>query len=106
MGKKDYKSFIIISKCFGDKVLHPGFLKLYCAENRQLGIIEFPTAAGNSTLLKIMQGSYSRTAERWKWRNSKDPLVFSQEVREMNTSQRVIDYIKDVAEYIFLQRTG
>jgi len=97
MGKKTIELHHI-SKSFGEKVCIRDF-DYIVLKNQRLGIIG-PNGCGKSTLLKIIAGilepdsGYVETGETIRMG------YFSQEIEEMNTSQRVIDYIKDVAEYI------
>lgn len=97
MGKKTIELHHI-SKSFGEKICIRNF-DYIVLKNQRLGIIG-PNGCGKSTLLKIIAGilepdsGYVETGETIRMG------YFSQEIEEMNTSQRVIDYIKDVAEYI------
>ncbi len=97
MGKKTIELHHI-SKSFGEKICIRDF-DYIVLKNQRLGIIG-PNGCGKSTLLKIIAGilepdsGYVETGETIRMG------YFSQEIEEMNTSQRVIDYIKDVAEYI------
>ena len=97
MGKKTIELHHI-SKRFGEKICIRDF-DYIVLKNQRLGIIG-PNGCGKSTLLKIIAGilepdsGYVETGETIRMG------YFSQEIEEMNTSQRVIDYIKDVAEYI------
>ena len=97
MGKKTIELHHI-SKSFGEKIYIRDF-DYIVLKNQRLGIIG-PNGCGKSTLLKIIAGilepdsGYVETGETIRMG------YFSQEIEEMNTSQRVIDYIKDVAEYI------
>ena len=97
MGKKTIELHHI-SKRFGEKICIRDF-DYIVLKNQRLGIIG-PNGCGKSTLLKIIAGilepdsGYVETGETIRMG------YFSQDIEEMNTSQRVIDYIKDVAEYI------
>ena len=97
MGKKTIELHHI-SKSFGEKICIRDF-DYIVLKNQRLGIIG-PNGCGKSTLLKIIAGilepdsGYVETGETIRMG------YCSQDIEEMNTSQRVIDYIKDVAEYI------
>ena len=39
-------------------------------------------------------------ADRWKWGRTVRIAYFSQELPQMDTEQRVIDYVKDIGEYV------
>ena len=97
MGKKTIELHHI-SKSFGEKICIRDF-DYIVLKNQRLGIIG-PNGCGKSTLLKIIAGilepdsGYVETGETIRMG------YFFQDIEEMNTSQRVIDYIKDVAEYI------
>ena len=97
MGKKTIELHHI-SKCFGDKVCIRDF-DYIVLKNQRLGIIG-PNGCGKSTLLKIIAGIIQPDSGEVEIGETVKIGYFSQEIEEMNTSQRVIDYIKDVAEYI------
>lgn len=97
MGKKTIELHHI-SKSFGDKVCIRDF-DYIVLKNQRLGIIG-PNGCGKSTLLKIIAGIIQPDSGEVEIGETVKIGYFSQEIEEMNTSQRVIDYIKDVAEYI------
>ncbi len=97
MGKKTIELHHI-SKSFGDKVCIRDF-DYIVLKNQRLGIIG-PNGCGKSTLLKIIAGIIQPDSGAVEIGETVKIGYFSQEIEEMNTSQRVIDYIKDVAEYI------
>lgn len=97
MGKKTIELHHI-SKSFGEKVRIRDF-DYIVLKNQRLGIIG-PNGCGKSTLLKIIAGILEPDSGHVETGETIRMGYFSQEIEEMNTSQRVIDYIRDVAEYI------
>ena len=81
----------------GHKVLdHFSYIFL---RNDRIGIIG-PNGCGKSTLLKIIAGIIEPDSGEVEVGDTIKLGYFSQEIEDMNSSQRVIDYIKDVAEFI------
>ena len=97
MGKKTIELHHI-SKSFGDKICIRDFTYIVL-KNQRLGIIG-PNGCGKSTLLKIIAGVMEPDSGEIEIGDTIKIGYFSQEIQDMNSSQRVIDYIKDVAEYI------
>ncbi len=97
MGKKTIELHHI-SKSFGDKVCIRDF-NYIVLKNQRLGIIG-PNGCGKSTLLKMIAGVMEPDSGEIEIGDTIKIGYFSQEIQDMNSSQRVIDYIKDVAEYI------
>ena len=97
MGKKTIELHHIF-KSFGEKVCIRDF-DYIVLKNQRVGIIG-PNGCGKSTLLKIIAGITEPDSGSVELGETIKIGYFSQEPEEMNTSQRVIDYIKDVAEYI------
>lgn len=97
MGKKTIE-LRHISKSFGSKVCVRDF-DYIVLRNQRLGIIG-PNGCGKSTLLKMIAGVVTPDSGEIEIGDTIKIGYFSQEVEEMNTSERVIDYIKNVAEYI------
>ena len=87
-----------ISKRYGEKVLIDDF-DYIVLKNQRLGIIG-PTGCGKSTLIKIIAGLIEPDSGSVEIGETIQLGYFAQEVPDMNTEQRVIDYIKDVAEYL------
>lgn len=97
MGKKTIELHHI-SKSFKDKVCIRDF-DYIVLKNQRLGIIGH-NGCGKSTLLKIIAGLVKPDSGYVEIGETIQMGYFSQEIEEMNKNQRVIDYIKDVAEYI------
>ncbi len=97
MGKKTIELHHI-SKSFGDKICIRDF-NYIVLKNQRLGIIG-PNGCGKSTLLKMIAGVMEPDSGEIEIGDTIKIGYFSQEIQDMNSSQRVIDYIKDVAEYI------
>ena len=97
MGKKTIELHHI-SKSFGDKICVRDF-NYIVLKNQRLGIIG-PNGCGKSTLLKMIAGVMEPDSGEIVIGDTIKIGYFSQEIQDMNSSQRVIDYIKDVAEYI------
>ena len=97
MGKKTIELHHI-SKSFGDKICIRDF-NYIVLKNQRLGIIG-PNGCGKSTLLKMIAGVMEPDSGEIEIGDTINIGYFSQEIQDMNSSQRVIDYIKDVAEYI------
>ncbi len=97
MGKKTIELHHI-SKHFGDRVCIRDF-DYIVLKNQRLGIIG-PNGCGKSTLLKIIAGILEPDSGSVEIGDTIKIGYFAQEIEDMNSSQRVIDYIKDVAEFI------
>lgn len=97
MGKKTIELHHI-SKGYGEKTCIRDF-DYIILKNQRLGIIG-PNGCGKSTLLKIIAGLVPPDEGSVEIGETIRIGYFAQEMEEMNTRQRVIDYIRDVAEYI------
>lgn len=97
MGKKTIELHHI-SKRYGVKVLIDDFDHIVL-RNQRLGIIG-PNGCGKSTLIKIIAGLVEPDRGSVEIGETIKLGYFAQEVPDMDTNQRVIDYIKDVAEYL------
>lgn len=97
MGKKTIE-LQHISKSYGEKKLIDDFSYIVL-KNQRLGIIG-PNGCGKSTLLKIIAGLVEPDEGTVELGETIRLGYFAQEVPDMDTDQRVIDYIRDVAEYI------
>ncbi len=87
-----------ICKSYGAKKLIDDF-DYIVLKNQRLGIIG-PNGCGKSTLMKIITGKEAPDQGEVEIGDTIRIGYFVQEVTEMDAGQRVIDYIKDVAEYV------
>lgn len=97
MGKKTIELHHI-SKSYGEKTLIDDF-DYIVLKNQNLGIVG-PNGCGKSTLLKMIAGIVEPDEGTIEIGETIRIGYFAQELPEMNTSQRVIDFVKDIAEYI------
>lgn len=97
MGKKTIELHHI-SKSFGEKKIIEDFEYVFL-KNQKVGIIG-PNGCGKSTLLKIIAGLIRPDAGNVEKGDTIRMGYFAQEVPDMDSSRRVIDYVKDIAEYI------
>lgn len=97
MGKKTIELHHI-SKRYGEKKLLEDYSYIVLKKQR-LGIIG-PNGSGKSTLLKIIAGLVEPDAGHVEIGETVKIGYFAQEEQHMDDSQRVIDYVKDIAEYI------
>lgn len=87
-----------ISKSFEDKTLFEDFTYIFL-KNDRIGIVG-PNGSGKTTLLKIITGNLEANSGSVEIGETVKIGYFSQENEYMDQSQKVIDYIRDVAEYI------
>ncbi|MDO5349848.1 MAG: ABC-F family ATP-binding cassette domain-containing protein [Lachnospiraceae bacterium] len=87
-----------LSKAYGDKVLISDFTYIFL-KNDRIGIIG-PNGAGKSTLMKMIAGWVEPDSGTIQIGQTVKIGYFSQENEAMDQSKRVIDYIRDVAEYV------
>ena len=97
MGKKTIELHHV-SKSYGDKKLVEDFSYILL-KNQRLGIIG-PNGCGKSTLMKLMAGLVEPDAGTIETGETIKIGYFAQEEQKMDDNQRVIDYVKDIAEYI------
>lgn len=97
MGKKTIELHHV-SKSFGEKKVIDDFTYIIL-RNQRLGIIG-PNGCGKSTLMKMIAGVLKPDAGEIEWGDTIKIGYFAQEVPDMDRSLRVIDYIREVAEYI------
>ena len=97
MGKKTIELHHV-SKSYGERKLIDDF-DYIVLKNQNLGIVG-PNGCGKSTLLKMIAGLVEPDEGTIEIGETIRIGYFTQELPEMNTSQRVIDFVKDIAEYI------
>ncbi len=97
MGKKTVELHHI-SKSYGEKKLIADF-DYIVLKNQRLGIIG-PNGCGKSTLMKIITGRIDPDQGEVEIGDTIQIGYFAQEAEAMDGRQRVIDYIKDTAEYV------
>lgn len=97
MGKKTVELHHISKQFEGKKIIEDFdyiFLK-----NQSVGIVG-PNGCGKSTLLKMIAGILKPDTGTIEVGETIKMSYFAQEVPDMDNNQRVIDYVKDIAEYI------
>lgn len=87
-----------ICKAYGDKVLMKDFTYIFL-KNDRIGIIG-PNGSGKSTLMKIITGWQEPDSGTVTIGQTVKMGYFSQESEDMDGSLKVIDYIRNVAEYV------
>lgn len=87
-----------ISKAYGEKELIKDFTYILLRDDR-LGIIG-PNGCGKSTLMKIITGRLAPDTGEVVTGDTVKIGYFAQENEDMEDGIRVIDYIRDVADYI------
>lgn len=87
-----------LCKAYGDKVLIRDFAYIFL-KNDRIGIIG-PNGSGKSTLMKMIAGWVEPDAGTITIGQTVKMGYFSQENEAMDESLKVIDYIKNVAEYV------
>ncbi len=97
LGKKTIEA-INISKRYDEKCVVKDFSYIVLKDDR-IGIVG-PNGYGKTTLVKMLIGQLKPDSGEVIFGDTVKVGIFSQECDEMNPNQRVIDYIKDVAEYI------
>lgn len=97
MGKKTVELHHV-TKGYGEKKLIEDFSYIFL-KNQCLGIIG-PNGCGKSTLLKLMAGKIQPDAGEVEIGETIRMGYFAQDVPDMDSNQRVIDYIRDIAEYV------
>lgn len=87
-----------ISKSFGDKRLFEDFSYIFL-KNDRIGIVG-PNGCGKTTLLKIITGNLEPDEGLVVLGETVKVGYFSQENEYMDMNLKVIDYIRNIAEYI------
>ncbi|HJA44074.1 MAG TPA: ABC-F family ATP-binding cassette domain-containing protein [Candidatus Dorea stercoravium] len=87
-----------ISKSYGENVMIRDFDYIFL-KNQKVGIVG-PNGCGKSTLLKIIAGETEPDGGQVEVGETVRMAYFSQELPQMDTEQRVIDYVKDIGEYV------
>lgn len=97
MGKKTIELHHV-SKKYGDKIILDDFSYIVL-KNQRLGIIG-PNGCGKTTLMKLLAGLAKPDSGDIQVGETIKVGYFAQEEQELDDSQRVIDYVKDIAEYV------
>lgn len=97
LGKKTIEVYDV-SKAYGDKVLFEHFSYIFKRFER-IGFVGH-NGCGKSTLMKILSNLESADSGSIEWGETIRIGYFAQECEIMDERQRVIDYIKDAAEYV------
>lgn len=87
-----------ISKSYGDRCLFSDFTYIFRRYER-IGFVGV-NGCGKSTLMQILAGNLPPDAGSIEWGETLKIGYFAQECEVMDERQRVIDYIRDTAEYI------
>ncbi len=87
-----------VGKSFGEQRIVRDFDYIFL-KNQRIGIVG-PNGCGKSTLLKMIAGLEMPDQGNIEIGETVHMSYFAQEVPDMNGSERVIDYIRDVAEFI------
>lgn len=97
MGKKTIE-LSHVSKQYGEKPLIEDFSYIVL-RNQRLGIIG-PNGCGKSTLMKLLMGEIKPDSGTIEIGETIRIGYLAQEEPDMDTDQRVIDYVKEIAEYV------
>lgn len=97
LGKKTIELYDI-SKAYGDKVLFKHFSYIFKRFER-IGFVGH-NGCGKSTLMKILADLEQADSGAIEWGETIKIGYFAQECEVMDEKERVIDYIKDAAEYV------
>ena len=97
MGKKTIE-LQHLSKRYGEKVILDDYSYIFL-RNQKVGIIG-PNGCGKSTLMKMLVGQVKPDSGVIEIGETIRMGYFAQDEKEMDDRQRVIDYVKDIGEYI------
>lgn len=97
LGKKTIELYDI-SKAYGDKMLFEHFSYIFKRFER-IGFVGH-NGCGKSTLMKILADLETADSGAVEWGETIKIGYFAQECEVMDERERVIDYIKDAAEYV------
>lgn len=97
LGKKTIELYDI-SKAYGDNVLFKHFSYIFKRFER-IGFVGH-NGCGKSTLMKILADLEQADSGAIEWGETIKIGYFAQECEVMDERERVIDYIKDAAEYV------
>lgn len=87
-----------ISKSFGNKIIVKRFEYIF-VKDRHIGIVG-KNGCGKTTFLNMITGREEPDSGYVEIGDTVKIGYFTQEVENMNPEQRVIDYVKDIAEYL------
>lgn len=87
-----------VTKAYGGRVLVKDLDYIFL-KNQRVGIVG-PNGCGKSTLLKMIAGEVIPDTGRIETGDTVKIGYFAQEEQDMDENRRVIDYVKDIAEYI------
>ncbi|MGN0249768.1 MAG: ABC-F family ATP-binding cassette domain-containing protein [Oliverpabstia sp.] len=97
MGKKTLE-LEHVGKAFGDTVILNDYSYIFL-KNQKVGIVG-PNGCGKSTFVKMLAGIEEPDSGTIEVGDTIRIGYFAQEEKHMDDSQRVIDYVKDIGEYI------
>lgn len=97
MGKKTVE-LEHLSKAFGEKVILSDYSYIFL-KNQKVGIVG-PNGCGKSTFLKMLTGQETPDGGSIAIGDTIRIGYFAQEEQHMDERQRVIDYVKEIGEYI------
>ena len=97
MGKKTIELHHVSKRCGEKKILED--YSYIVLKNQRLGIIG-PNGCGKSTVIKMIAGLVEPDSGKIEVGETVRIGYFGQEEQHMDDAQRVIDYVKDIAEYI------
>lgn len=97
MGKKTIELYHL-SKSYGDKKILEDYSYIFL-KNQKVGIVG-PNGCGKSTFVKMLAGLVEPDSGVIETGETVRIGYFAQEEQHMDDSQRVIDYVKEIGEYI------